>query len=318
MTTFYFNNIVRNCKAEREKVQTIFEETLREYANLCKRKELAIESGIVTEKDTESTTICGITLKKLIVDIDCEQKDLRKLAFAYFTRYPAEIEFKIEEVYQNDKELYDTYTINKLAADDLFTAYKKGWPLFTVPVENWLQTSQLTLVSSGNEEYPLISFYGNNHKALTDYILTNQFQKINPEEINGKKIADHQYKLFINSAGRHDIKVAPAAKARFYELSEDERNIAISMIEQALDMGMLFPTIVDKVHIKECRGAGNENTYELRKRSFGLRIYFMEHKENLLLCGIHTKAEGEGDEQSADINNATLEGNKLKQQLRGC
>lgn len=67
--------------------------------------------------------------------------------------------------------------------------------------------------------------------------------------------------------------------------------------------------------IKTCKGKGNENTYELRDIGKGIRIYFQSYNNFLLLGGIHTKAEGVGDEQSADINRATSACTRLKASL---
>lgn len=315
MTTFYFNGIVGKCRGTRDSVQKAFEGILREYASLCRRKGLGIESGIITETDSNTTTVCGFPLKSLITGIDRNDKDLRKLAFSYFTRYPAENEYEIDEVYNDDSELYERYTMKGMGADELIVPFKKGWPLFTIPVEYWLRESRLTLVSSQGKEHTLTSFHGANHRDIIHYILNLRLRQLTPEDLSGRIKAEHQYNRFVHSVGKHEVKVAPDAQIRFHDMTEDEQDIAISMIEQAMDQNMLFPTRANDGLIKKCKGKGNENTFELRKRAFGIRIYFMEHNDSLLICGIHTKAEGEGREQTADINNATHEGNKLKKQL---
>lgn len=105
------------------------------------------------------------------------------------------------------------------------------------------------------------------------------------------------------------------AKERFESFSPTEQNILRSLIETADKREMLFPTKADGVLIKRCSGKGNEDTYELRDVPSGIRIYFQLNMEDevLQIGGIATKADGDGPEQSADINRASEACRRMKE-----
>ena len=82
---FYFNH---SSGKGIDDLATYFKTMIVNYHSLLMRRELRITKGIVTEKDPENLTVNHLSLQNLIRNID--DKNIKRLAYTYFTKYPAE------------------------------------------------------------------------------------------------------------------------------------------------------------------------------------------------------------------------------------
>lgn len=293
-----------------------FENLMYNYWKLSKRQELHIEKGIVTYQSPHDIVMGDITLNELVKSI--KNKELKRWIYGQFTRYPAEICYQLEEVYKSYEELDISYYVEdangaKIDATHLLAPTRLGWCILSMPISDIWSKSKISLrIEHDNIVETVISFNGSNNKnfnTVTKWLIVKHYQ----DELMSK--VETRIAYLKNSIGKNYVLISPDFEERYYELAQDEQKNAIRLITKAFTLNRLFPIVADMDLIISCKGKGNEDTYELRDKGKGIRIYFQSYNKFLLLGGIHTKAEGVGDEQSADINRATSACKRLKSSL---
>lgn len=302
---FYFNHTT---SIPNKKPIECFEKLMWNYRKLTQRPELHIEKGIVTQEDPQSVAMGHLSLNDFIKGI--KDKDFKRWIYGQFEKYPADLYYKVEQVYQEYAELDYSYFVEEkesgvqINATHLLAPARLGWCLLTIPIsKTWLNHQIILKCSSEDGQIqPLMSFHGDNDEnfnAIAKWLIINHYhdEKIDRVET---KIA-----WLKNCIGKREVRISQEFEKRFRELATDEQKNATGLVSTAFTRSMLFPIKADNQLIKSCRSKGNEATYELRDIGKGIRIYFQCYNDILFLGGIHTKAEGVGDEQSADINHAT-------------
>ena len=307
---FYFNH---SASTSSDSQFESFENLMYNYWKLSKRQELHIEKGIVTYQSPRDIVMGYITLNELVKSI--KNKELKRWIYDQLTKFPAEICYQLEEVYKSYEELDNSYYVEeangeKIDATHLLAPSRLGWCVLSMPISDIWSKSEISLRREhDNTIETVISFNGTNNinfNTVTKWLIVKHYQ----DELISK--VETRIAYLKNCVGKYYVLISPDFEARYHELAHDEQKNAIGLITTAFTLNRLFPIVADKHLIRTCKGKGNENTYELRDIGKGIRIYFQSYNNFLLLGGIHTKAEGVGDEQSADINRATSACTRLK------
>lgn len=300
---FYFNHttgIPANNPAE------TFKRLMLNYRMLIKRPGLSIEKGIVTLKDPRIMVIGHLTLNDLIKLVD--DKDIKRWIYSQFDKYPADFYYEFEQIYQEYNELEYSYYVedgkDNIDATHLLAPARLGWCVLSMPTSKTWSSHEISLKCSSKcgSTYSVISFNGetdDNFNEVTKWLIKNQYNDENMDNVETRIV------WLQNCVGKHEVIVSRDFEDRFRNLAFDEQKNAIGLISSAFTLNKLFPIKADNTLIKSCKGKGNEDTYELRDKGKGIRIYFQSYHDILILGGVHTKAEGIGVEQSADINHAT-------------
>lgn len=314
---FYFNHTSGHSDTS-QPIEVRFERLMRNYKHLLRRKELCVEPGIITIASPKDVVVWHYSLKTLIERVP--DKDLRRMVYSWFTRYPvdAQQEYEFTSVYREYEELDYTYHVADEDVSHLLVPSRLGWPVLSIPMDNaWL--SHEVAAECGNPEGCPIrvkSFHGDDHSNFSGITLWLVEQKYsggpNPEK--GATEENKGVDLLKNILGRHDVELSEQAEERFRRFSDTDKHFVIDMIQRAFKQQRLFPPTADNDLVKDCRGDSNELTYEIRHNQ-GIRIYFQSHGDRLIIGGIHTKAEGEGVEQSADIDRATSQCRQIIERL---
>lgn len=307
---FYFNHTTGI--PEKDPIES-FENLMLNYRKLTKRPGLYVEKGIVTHEDPRNIAMGHLKLNDLIKGV--KDKDFKRWIYSQFEKYPADLYYKIEQVYKEYVELDYFYYVEdkdgvRIEATHLLAPARLGWCILTMPVSDTWASYEILLKCSSkyNSTQNLISFHGEsdeNFNAVTKWLIVNHYNDENIDNVDAK-IA-----WLRNCIGKHEVWISQEFEERFRELAVDEQKSTIGLVFTAFSLNKLFPIKADNRLIKTCRGKGNEETYELRDIGKGIRIYFQCYDDMLFLGGVHTKAEGIGEEQSADINRATRVCKKL-------
>lgn len=306
---FYFNHTSGHSDAS-QPLEARFERLMRNYWLLLRRKELFVEPGIITNASPGDIIICHYTLKILIGKVT--DKELKRMVYSWFTRYPvdAQQEYEFTSVYHEYEELDYTYHVAEEDVTHLLVPSRLGWPVLSMPMDDVWLPHEVVAECSNPEGCPIRvnSFHGDNYSnftGITRWLIEQKYSgRSNPDQRdrNENKWTD----LLKNILGRHDVELSAQAEDRFKRFSDTDKHFVVDMIQRAFQQQRLFPPIADNDLVKSCHGDGNERTYEIRHNQ-GIRIYFQTHSDRLIIGGIHTKAEGEGVEQSADIDRATIQ-----------
>jgi len=296
MHNFYFNECLPSI-SDVITLQNHFENSLKEFSKLVKDKSLKIDNGIITHILPQNMVIQGVRFEQLLNNIS--DKDCRKDAYFYFTRYPIEANCSIDESFEN-KLIEEEHIFSGLDATNLVIAYNMEWFLYTLPVNESLKKDQL-IITSNKVSLSLHNWYG--EQRSSSYI-RQQLIKLNAHiDSTFDKLKLLFRKCYVsNSFEKH-----------FRSSHPDVQRLIVEKFEEAQNNNMIFPIQSDDNLIKKCQGKGNENTYELRFGSFGgIRVYFGTEDEAVFIGGMGKKSSSVGEEQSSDINRASKEIIKLK------
>jgi len=305
---FYFNHTSGHTDTS-QPLEARFEQLMLNYRHLLLFKELCVEKGIISTKQPEEVSVQHSTLRTLIRTM--EDKDLRRMVYSWFTRYPADAqqEYNIEQIYQEYEELDYTYHIADEEVTHLLVALRLDWPILSMPMDKvWLSHEvEVECSDSNGKPIKVRSFHGNddaNFSSMARWLIEQKYQGANLEQ---RAIYDEKRTDILKTIlGRHRLRLSPQAEERYKGFSNTEKDFVEDMLRRAYEQQRLFPPKADDDLVKTCRGKGNGLTYEIRHNQ-GIRIYFQSYCNILIIGGIHTKAEGDGDEQSADINRATTQ-----------
>ena len=125
MITFYFNsNLPEYYTGD---LCEVFDNLMLKFILLLNDKKLPINGYIATNNQPSTILICGKTLKSLIDNFKIAEKDKykehRKKLYSFFTRYPIDLDVRVEEVF-SEEELTSSIKFHGRDATDLFIENK--------------------------------------------------------------------------------------------------------------------------------------------------------------------------------------------------
>lgn len=138
---FYFNHTIGIPSQDKEPI-VCFEQLMLNYRKLAKKPELHIEKGIVTQESPTELAVNHLNLNDLIKGV--RDKDLKRWIYSQFDKFPADLFYKMEEVYKEYAELDYSYYVDgkggdRVEATHLLAPARLGWGVLTMPVSDvWL------------------------------------------------------------------------------------------------------------------------------------------------------------------------------------
>lgn len=169
MYSFYFNDCLPLDKTDHE-IIACFIETLPEYRTI-RNKYMSDVDGIVTCKLPDQIILNnnGFTLKNCIEAIPAENKDLKRYAYAVFSKYPVQGHFSVE----NEDDLIEkdyAVTVNNsdYNALNLKIVQENEGALFTLGLHTDLEKDTLTIKSNDNNSFTVLNLFGEENN--TTYI----------------------------------------------------------------------------------------------------------------------------------------------------
>ncbi len=298
MTTFFLNDVLPQ-KSDRD-IQAAFEQMVCMTTLLAKKPDLKLTRPIITAVPPNSIIICGITLSRLIES--CANRDVRTAAQFLFTQnLIASHENALSE--KDQEELLEKgYKFQGEDAINLMIAHRMSWPLLSIPLAEYLEHDTLDILNEGGNTISAINYYAQEDISFIERWL---FEKAN----QGADGLTRFKGLF----EKHGITITPSFEKNWNNAPVELQQIAFERFKAALRKDMLFPIRKDDDLIKKCEVKRNVSVYELRQLGSGLRIYFgYQDDGSIIMAGLHTKAESDGKEQTADINKAAREISKAK------
>ena len=111
MITFYFNsNLPEYYTGD---LCEVFDNLMLKFILLLNDKKLPINGYIATNNQPSTILICGKTLKSLIDNFNIAEKDKykehRKKLYSFFTRYPIDLDVRVEEVFSVETFIAEGY-----------------------------------------------------------------------------------------------------------------------------------------------------------------------------------------------------------------
>jgi hypothetical protein len=300
MHKFFFNNEILPPYENMNDFVRLFSMTLHEYEALVSNERLNVSKGIITEKLPSETTLGHFSLSEVIESLN--NKDLRELAYAYFTKYPIDNHFKIDREEHFLEQNY-TFTIEKNIYETLYLAYVSDYNgvIFTVPTHDLLRQNILTLKANDDTLIQVNNLYGNEENT--------QFIAHHLAELNKTQLS-----LFDRLLAELDNPVYPSSfKKSFLDLHISEQESIVELFIRAKERGLKTPFAPDTKIIKDVTPSNTKSgsVYELRVYSpTALRVYFQETSEKVYLATIEKKSN---PNQSRDIIKADNTIFKLKQ-----
>lgn len=285
MHKFYYNECLPPVKVYLNDFATLLGNTIKEF-NILVKKDIGVEPGVILEKEVSQTINCGNNLKDAILAIP--NRELRTLAFEYFTRYSIQHCFNSDGI--EDQLLEEDYNLEEVDATNLAIAKYNDFLLFTVAVDNSLKNNTLQ-IKGKSKELTIDNFFGENPN--TQYIEL-QINKINAASLG----LFEQLKIELKKT----IYSTAFEKAFLAELDEVQKSI-IDMFEYARNRGLATPYYPDTKIIKDVTPNDNKKTarvYELRVyQPKALRVYFFEFENTVFISKLEYKSSYKEDGSSA-------------------
>lgn len=304
MHQFYFNECLPPNVVSLNDFASLLSKTIKEFDSLVK-KNIGVDKGVILEKGTENTNVCGSNLKNAIMSIPDKQREIRTLAFAYFTKYP--IQFHLQSHKIDDKILEEQYCFEDIDATNLAIAKHNGCFFFSVAVHKSIENNILH-IKGKSEELAVDNLYG--EEKNTQYI-ESQILKINAISLN----LFEQLKVELK-----DLIYSTAFEKAFLSEPNEVQISIIDMFIYAKKRGLATPYYPDTKIIKDVTPDNNNKKakiYELRVYSpKSLRIYFFEFKGIVYIAKLEYKSsykKVDSTSQAKDIKRSlTIIDNMIK------
>lgn len=292
MVQFYFNSCYPNSHFETAK--DAFSDFIKSYKVLYEQYNGCIIDGIITTSLPSNITIGNTLFTDLIFNLS--DKDTRRFAISQFVKCPVD-KFISDDVWK-DEDCYFDYSFCNVDAYELFYAYKMGWMLCSLPLNDECRSNYLTIFPKDEayENIEIINFFGRNIEFISNEIEKNSDYIINNKEyLRSRAFVPNN--CVLSSVFEEQYDNSPADIQKFIN----------GKFKQAYNKNMLFPSVkVDNDLIKSCRGDNLDGLFELRSRAWnGIRVYFEIFYNNIIVVGmLSTKAQSEGGEQTSDMHRA--------------
>ncbi|UMB60850.1 hypothetical protein MHL31_01225 [Lutibacter sp. A80] len=285
MEKFYFNNECIVGAISKNDIDISLKKTLKQFKEVVKKTNVL--NGIITESLPSSLELMdSYTLLDAIENIG--DRELKRLAFYYFQKFPIENEFNIEDESIFEKEFSLLLGGNSISTFYLpFISIEKGYS-FTLQVHDDLKSHQLELIENNNPNDRLI--------------VNNLYGEIDNTEVI-KTIIDEIEKLKLSSLEKvksiiDEVKTHKSFDRDFLKLSPIEQESILTLFNNSKGEKYLFPIKPDKDKIKEVTlDKSVINVYELRVfNPKSLRVYFSFKETTLLIGFLGTKSSGNQDD----------------------
>ena len=302
MITFYFNsNLPEYYTGD---LCEVFDNLMLKFILLLNDKKLPINGYIATNNQPSTILICGKTLKSLIDNFNIAEKDKykehRKKLYSFFTRYPIDLDVRVEEVF-SEEELTSSIKFHGRDATDLFIANKMKYYFMSLPLDETLKVDSLGILVN-ETALKNVNWHGMNTKNLIQHIIED-------ETIDNANLSILKY-----SFGDNECFICDSFMDEFKLISPDLQEFIINLFAKALQSGLLFPARGDDNIVKKCDA---DNVYELRNHAYGgIRVYFRCVDNKIFIGNMGTKSSYKGDAQSNDIAHAGKVMDKLERTMR--
>ncbi|MBO7636531.1 MAG: hypothetical protein J6S89_08125 [Paludibacteraceae bacterium] len=296
MTTLYFNEILPSC-SERN-IQALFECMVKNTARLINK--LRLSKPIVTGSPACELKVCGIALNDLIAK--CNNRNVRTEA-QYLFGHNLIVSHENSLTDDDNQQLLEAdYTFQGKNAINMAIAHKMEWPLLSIPIDATLEHNYLTLESLNGTNLDVANYFAQDDTTFIEKWIT--------DKTNAGLEGLERFKVLFGL--ERTILTGDFVKG-WNSATTMLQGLAYERFKYAIDKGMIFPIKTDDRLIKKTDVDGGTDVYELRQKGQGLRIYFgySDDGKTIVMAGFHTKAESEGEEQSADINRAAGQIRKL-------
>lgn len=286
-TTFYFNEILPQHTGLN--IISLFEQTVIKASLLAKK--LGMTMPIVTSETSDKINICGMPLQSVING--SSNRNVQILGWQLFThnntisQYDGTLEeSEFEEILEAD------YQFEGQDATNLAIAYKKDWPLLSMPLSNALMNDKLSLISDHSDGIEVINYYAQDDTtAIETWIAHKVIERLSGLE---------RLKAML---GIDRVLVADDFEKEWNAAIKQHQDIAYERFKFCSDNNMLFPVRADDVTIQKDEVKGTPDVYELRQKGSGVRVYFgySDDGTKMVLAVFSNKAGSKGVEQNADI-----------------
>jgi hypothetical protein len=301
MHRFYFNDCLPPCESKHTFIKCL-SDTLIEFNKLTEEN-LAIEKAIVTEKLPSLLLLSDtLTLKESLDDIP--DRELKRLAYKFFTQYPVDTYFPLESG-TVDTILSKNYSLsieayNYDALNLAMVAEKKGF-LFTVALHNEFKKDSLNIISQTDGSIANIdNLYG--IEANTT-VIRKKIENLNVALLSKIERLKHVLGDYILSS---------YFEKDFPKLTDIEQDSVIEHFERAKARNGITPFFADgdRGIIRDVTPNNSKCTVcELRIFSpTALRVFFNESNGKIYVSHIFFKSE---TDQNASIKKASQILNKL-------
>lgn len=264
-----------------------------EHFNILKKQFPNVVDGIVFPFSSSDFPINnnGLTLRNCI---NYQEREIKKLALRYFTKYSVESFFSID----NEEELVDGSFFIKvngcwLNAINSKVVHQNGGMLFTLPIHKDLERNHLIITDDNDQISEVANLYGveKNTSFLASLIKREELSKLGNFD---KLLVAIGKNLFNNKF-----------KKNFDELTEGAQLAIIKGVNTAIDRQGITRLFADKVLIKDVTPKKEQEVkvYELRIFSpVATRMYFYETPNKVYLGSIEGKPKKKV--QTSHISNA--------------
>lgn len=294
MVKFYFNECLPASYSGN--IQSVFEDVMKQFIKLVKDEQLCVEKGIITHKMPSEIPVCDGNLKDLIFSIS--DRDVKKIAIAYFQKFPIDIHSEDEKM---DEQNMEDFLFDKQDAFNLVVAYKMNWPLLSLPLSDSLCKDEI-LLKSINNEIRIPNWYGTNNQYIATHI--SEYIALSETIILQLQYHFEGKECIMSDEFKRDYKMAGSVI----------QEAILNKFTDAKKANLLFPATHDNNLVKHCEDIQGGDLYELRFKAFGgIRIYFSCTDDQIIIGGLGQKSTYESrGAQSADMSRANQEIKKLK------
>lgn len=280
---FLLNDLMPETEKHGVEVQSIFTDTISQFAVLCNERKLAIEKKILTYKEPKETIICGGNLKELIMNIS--DRELKRFAMSMFLHGQILSEQYHVDNWKDDlvEDLLELTDKNGKSAMNEGIASVCSWILLSLPISEEFKKDCLEF--KGKQTYQVPNFYGQNKKNMVCTILDSKDNSDEAMELRLKYALD-----------AYRIDLVNEFKEAYSRMRVDEREIMVSRLVLAHDKKCLVKEVKDDKLLRVCSCTGDKDMFELKSNSdSGIRFYFKIYDSCRIVFSLIGNKSGYGD-----------------------
>lgn len=241
MITFYFNSNLPEYYTGN--LYEAFDNLMLKFICLLNDKKLPINGHIATNSEPSAILICGETLKSLIDNFKIaekgEYKEYRKKLYSFFTRYPIDVDVRIEDVF-TEEDLNSSIKFHGRDATDLFIASNLKYYFMSLPLDATLKVDSLEILVN-ETVLKNVNWHGLNTKNLIHRITEDEM--INDANLFILKYLFDDNECIMSDSFMDKFKLSPP----------DLQEFIISLFVKALQSGLLFPARGDDNIVKSVK-----------------------------------------------------------------
>ena len=302
---FYLNDCLPEQPSQGKDVALLFQNLVLKYKELHKNELLDLSQHWVTSDFVDNVTICGMTLRSLLVQLKSNPT-----LFGYASRLvenntPLRFE---EEQLIGDLELSQKCLCNDLDAHMLLVAQKLNMIAATLPVESCFCVDVLDLELKDNQKEEITI------KQIPNWHIDNSKSIIKLLAPPLASVAEPWNRL-LDVLGRHGkVVYSNLFKQDWDTLGSKLQQLIVQRFEDALNGGLLFPANSRNMNIvKPDKWDRTSKVHELRQKGSGFRIYFECDVDAIYIALYGSKTIHHGKDQRADFRYAKIVVERLRQ-----